>query len=101
MPAIGMAVAGLVFCAQASLAPTDPLTVSAIYAPWWSEEAVFLAASRQGAILGIGPRSYLITVRGADNTLATRLRASGAIAVVNPSNPLFCGMNSFGGSNAK
>lgn len=75
--------------------------MTAIFAPWWSEEAVFLAASRQGAILGIGPKPYLITVRGADNTLATRLRASGAIAVVGPSNPLFCGSIGFGGNNAK
>jgi len=101
IPAIGLAVAGLVFCARASLSPTDPLTVTAIFAPWWSEEAMFLAASRHGAILGVGPRPYLITVRGTDTTLARRLRASGAIAVVSPSNPLICGTTSFGGSNAK
>lgn len=101
LPATGLALASLAFCAQLSLAPTDPKIVTAVFAPWWSGEKSFLAAAGQGTVVAIGAAPFLITVHDTNSTLIQRLRAAGALAVINPSNSPFCGIKTSGGNSAE
>lgn len=91
IPSLALALGGLAVSANAYLAPTDLQTVTAVFAPWWSAERTFTSAAGVGAVVAVGPASFFVTVHDAGQNLPKRLRAAGAVAVINSSNAPFCG----------
>lgn len=91
VPSFVLALGGLAVGAKAHLAPKDMQTMTAVFAPWWDAERTFASAARVGAVVAMGPASNFVTVHDTGANLAERLRAAGAIAVINPSVAAFCG----------
>ncbi len=76
-------VIGIVFAAQAMPAGKAGALL-AIYPPWWSSERALQAASDAGDISAGSARGFAFVVRSSRPDLPERLRASGAIMILNP-----------------
>lgn len=92
LPACLLLLVSLSFSLYAHLTPTDPTTITAVFAPWTSQETALLAASSAGAVVGAGPRAFLVTVHSPAPQLAQRLREAGAIATIAPTLATLCGL---------
>lgn len=91
VPVALLTLGSLAWSASLHLAPKDPRLVMAIFSPFSTAEAAFLAAAQAGTVVSIGERPFMLTVSSDDNYLAERLRAAGAIAVINSNRPQMCG----------
>jgi hypothetical protein len=80
----GLLAASLITLAPAVLAPTagpGPLTVAAVFPPWWSAARALGAAANSAQILRLGGLPGIIIVR---TDRPDRLRADGAWLFLNP-----------------
>jgi len=95
-PPITLLIASLTVCALVSLRPRDPERLVAIFPPWWSVGQSLTAASLVASVSGLGAFSFIVAVRGTQADLASRLRAAGALLVVDGTRFKFCGTRSEG-----
>jgi hypothetical protein len=58
--------------------------VAALFPPWWRAADVFAAAGSAGLIVRPGPVSFVVIVAPEAGRIAERLRAAGAILVIDP-----------------
>lgn len=76
-------VIGAVFAAQA-MPGGKPDALLAVYPPWWSSERALNAASAVGDVSAGSARGFAFVVQSSGPNLPERLRASGAIIILNP-----------------
>jgi hypothetical protein len=76
--------------AAVAVMPNDPHRLTAVYPPWWSAAEGLVAASRAGSIGAIGGLPFVVAVHSEDSGLAARLRAGGAVFVLDGSSFMFC-----------
>jgi hypothetical protein len=81
-PAAGLLGLSLSISVAAAIQPADPRLVAAVFPPWWSAEAVMAAAAAAGDVVGPGGVSFVIVVRSDATDLPERIRAAGAVLVV-------------------
>lgn len=62
-----------------------------IFPPWWPPERSLIAASSAGPVLGSGAFSFMVAVRGKSTDDQARLRAAGAILILDGARFPFCG----------
>ena len=77
-------------CATETLRPADPSRIAAIFPPWWSAEESFAAAGQVGPVSGLGAFPFIVAVKADGENLAGKLRAAGALFVVDGSGIRFC-----------
>lgn len=65
-------------------APNDDSAVVAIFPPWWPASRAFAAASDVGAIVDGGAFPFVLVVQSQRPGLGDRLRAAGALLLLNP-----------------
>ncbi len=65
-----------------SVAASDSDTVVAVFPPWWTPAAVMAAAVSAGSVIDVGRLPATLLVRGERATLGVRLRAAGALIIV-------------------
>jgi hypothetical protein len=58
--------------------------VAAVFPPWWHAAEVFTAAGTAGRIVRFGSVRFVVIVAPEDPGMAERLRAAGAILVIDP-----------------
>lgn len=81
---------GLAVSVKAALSPIEKTILTAIYAPWRTQEDAFLAAASTGRIVGIGKLAFVVTVTSEAPDLAARLRRTGALAIIDGSFTTLC-----------
>ena len=64
--------------------------LTAWFPPWWTGGRAFAAAAGAGLIVALGPLPSVLIVQGDPAGLADRLRAAGAIFIVDASGPAGC-----------
>jgi hypothetical protein len=68
--------------------PSTDSSVVAVFPPWWSASRTLVAASRAGAVLNSGVYSFVVVVQSQDSEqdreLGARLRAAGALLLLDP-----------------
>ncbi|MBA4011395.1 MAG: hypothetical protein C0481_05965 [Phenylobacterium sp.] len=79
-----MALASFVAVPVLAAAPRDPKVAAAVFPPWWSRSAALAAADDAGEILAVGRAPFIVIVRSIDGDVAPRLRATGALLVLDP-----------------
>jgi len=57
-------------------------SIAAVFPPWWHQGRVFEAASGAGPLLDTGRASFVVIVGFSDPGVAARLRAAGALILV-------------------
>ena len=77
----------------AILQPGDASNVMAIFPPSWNAERSVIAASSVGLVLGSGSFPFMVAVKGEAVDYEEKLRAAGAILVVDGRRFRFCGTN--------
>jgi hypothetical protein len=90
LPAVLIAFASLMVSSAGALAPANPQNLLAVFPPWWSRAHVFAAASPAGAVAGFGPLPFLVAVESREPRLSDRLKASGALLLLDASSFRFC-----------
>lgn len=65
-------------------APSDESAVAAVFPPWWTASRSLSAASQAGAVLDAGVLPFVLIVRSPHPGLSARLRAAGALILLNP-----------------
>jgi hypothetical protein len=95
-PLVLIVVGSLAVSALATLRPGDHRRLSAIFPPWWSAAQSLSAASEAGPVTGLGAFSFIVAVRGDGADLEDRLRAAGALLVIDGSKFPFCGTSDQG-----
>ncbi|MFN3659170.1 MAG: hypothetical protein ACK4UO_18140 [Pseudolabrys sp.] len=79
--------------------PGDDGSIVAVFPPWWSASRALTAASDAGAVLGGGGFAFVIIVQAQEPGLGDRLRAAGALLLLNPLGVGGCGPASSGNQN--
>lgn len=62
----------------------DGDAVVAVFPPWWSADRTFVAAGEAGSILNNGTFPFVVVVQSKGADLGVRLRAAGAILLLDP-----------------
>lgn len=81
---------GLGVVVLAGLGPREAGSAAAIFPPWWSQARVIEAAASAGDIVSRGGAGDVVLVRGDPATLRTRLRAAGALLLLDPQTAGLC-----------
>jgi len=76
-------VAGLAGSISAA-APNDAGGIAAVFPPWWSASRAFAAAASAGDVLNGGAYGFVLIVQSRRPGLGARLRAAGALFLLNP-----------------
>jgi hypothetical protein len=63
---------------------SDGDAIVAVFPPWWSAARTFYAAGETGAILNNGAFPFVVVVQSASAGLDVRLRAAGALLLLDP-----------------
>ncbi len=86
VPILVAAMTLAVAAASATAVPADPEAgVAAVFPPWWTREAAAVAvAGADGLIVREGAIPTILVVRPGRPGLAERLRAHGALLIVDP-----------------
>ncbi len=86
VPALIAAATLIVAGVSATALPTAPdSAVAAVFPPWWGrEQAAAAVAQSDGLIVREGAIGTVLVVRPAGPDLVERLRAHGAVLVINP-----------------
>jgi len=79
--ATGGAIAATLIVAIGAASP-DSEFAAALFPPWWRANRAFEAAASAGAVVGVGLWPSILIVRGRTEDLSARLRAAGAVLVV-------------------
>ncbi len=90
-PPVFLGLASLLIASLAMLQPGDATNVVAIFPPTWSAERSMIAASSVGPVLGSGAFPFMVAVKGEAWNYEEKLRAAGAILVVDGRRFPFCG----------
>jgi hypothetical protein len=64
--------------------PNNGGAIVAVFPPWWSSSRTFIAASEAGAILNSGAYPFVVIVQSQSPELGARLRAAGALLLLDP-----------------
>jgi hypothetical protein len=64
--------------------PASDNAVVAVFPPWWTASRTLVAASAAGAVLDSGAYSFVVIVQSQDHELGARLRAAGALLLLDP-----------------
>jgi hypothetical protein len=99
LPPLFLAGFSLILAAKVKLEPSDPTRVAAVFAPWWSPEQSLLAAASAGRIVEVAG-AHILVVSSTEKDLAARLKAAGAIAVVESKFAAYCGSIPWRAGNA-
>ncbi|MBI1202784.1 MAG: hypothetical protein GC182_09765 [Rhodopseudomonas sp.] len=59
-------------------------SIIAVFPPWWSASRSLLAASEAGAVLDSGAYSFVVVVKSQGPDFVGRLRAAGAVLLLDP-----------------
>ena len=81
-PPIVLAGLILLVCAAFEARPSDPHRAAAVFPPWWSAQASLSAATRIGAVVGLGKLPFIVLVRTPGSDLSARAHAAGAVLIV-------------------
>lgn len=81
---------GLAVVIVIGAAPRQADRAAAVFPPWWSEARVVAAAASAGDIASRGGAANIVLVRGDPATLRSRLRAAGALLLLDPQAAGFC-----------
>jgi hypothetical protein len=81
-PPIVLAGLILLVCAAFEARPSDPHRAAAVFPPWWSAQTSLSAATRIGAVVGLGKLPFIVLVRTPGPDLAARAHAAGAVLIV-------------------
>lgn len=76
-------VAGLAGSISAA-APRDAGIIAAVFPPWWSASRALAAADGVGDVLNGGTYRFVLIVQSRGPGLGARLRAAGALFLLNP-----------------
>ena len=85
-----LAAAAPLLGALASMTP-DSADVAAVFPPWWSASSIFIAASAVGVPVRSGRLPWVLVVHGDRADLGSRLRAAGALILLDPRRVRGCG----------
>jgi hypothetical protein len=77
----------------------DAAAVAVVFPPWWPDARVFAAAAAAGDIVNRGTVPFVLIVQSERPGLGARLRAAGALLVLNPLAAGGCSPPSTGGNN--
>jgi hypothetical protein len=86
----GLGLFGLAASVEASVAD-DGSAVAAVFPPWWPTPRIFAAAAQAGDVVDVGASPAVLIVRSQQPGLPRRLRAAGAILLLNPLGAGACG----------
>jgi hypothetical protein len=81
---IGFSVASLALVVLVGGAPRAGDTVAAVFPPWWTPAQTLGAAGQAGSVAAVGGWRHIIIVKGDPARLQSRLRAAGALALLDP-----------------
>lgn len=87
---IGSTMVGTLTLAAVSV-PTRSDAVTAIFPPWWTKARALAAAAGAGDVVGLGHLPTSVVVHGEPAVLTARLRAVGALLVVDLNASSGCG----------
>lgn len=68
----------------ASATPAEGGPIAALFPPWWPQERAMAAAASAGSLAGAGPGGSIWVVVADRPGLAGRLRAAGAVLLLDP-----------------
>jgi hypothetical protein len=74
--------------------PKDGDAIVAVFPPWWPASRTFNAASNAGAIVNDGAFPFVLIVQSPRPGLGARLRAAGALLLLDPLGLGGCGHSS-------
>lgn len=83
----------------AAATPPDDDAIVAVFPPWWASARSFAAASGAGAVVNAGTFPFVLLVQSPLPGLGARLRAAGAILLLDPLGPAGCGPSPMGDKN--
>lgn len=95
---LAICVVGLVGSIAAET-PNDDAAVAAVFPPWWSAARDFAAAGGAGDIVTGGAVPFVLIVQSQRPGLNARLRAAGALLLLNPLAAGGCLQSSTGDQN--
>ena len=78
----GTCIKGSTLIVAIGAASPDSEFAAALFPPWWRANRAFEAAASAGAGVGVGLWPSILIVRGRTEDLSARLRAAGAVLVV-------------------
>jgi hypothetical protein len=81
-PPILLAGLVLLVCVAFEARPSDPHRAAAVFPPWWSARTSLNAATRIGAVVGLGKLPFIVLVQTPGSDVTARAHAAGAIIVV-------------------
>jgi hypothetical protein len=90
-PALGLLAVSAAMTAGLTFQPRNDTAVAAIFPPWWGAERAMIAAGEAGPILRQGAWPWIVVVAGPTNRTAPKLRAAGALLLVDPTAAGICG----------
>jgi len=71
-------------------APGRADAMAAVYPPWWTPARAAASASAEGELQAVGAAATILVVRSDRPALARRLRASGALILIDSRLASFC-----------
>jgi hypothetical protein len=83
-PSLAAVVVSLVAVTAVGLAPRNPQQIAAVFPPWWTAEQSLAAAKTAGQAAVTGAAPFVAIVWSTDGALAERLRAAGAVLLLDP-----------------
>ena len=86
---LALGVTGLLL-SVASGAAHDPGRVGAVFPPWWSSAQALDAGSRAGHVMSVGMFPSVLVVQSARPGLRERLRAAGAMILIDSTGAILC-----------
>ena len=78
-----MAIGSFAVSLTASVRP-DTAAAAAVFPPWWRPGEIFAAAAANGRVVQLGASAAIVLVRSDQPGLPARLRAAGALIVLDP-----------------
>jgi hypothetical protein len=90
---------GLICCAGLvggllAAEPKGDAAVAAVFPPWWPASQSLAAAASAGDVRGAGALPFVFIVQPRDPDLSARLRAAGALLLMNPLGQIGCAQKS-------
>jgi len=82
--------AGGLLLSVASGAERDPSRVGVMFPPWWSSARTLDAGSRAGHVLSVGALPSVLVVQSDRPGLRDRLRAAGAMILLDSTGAVLC-----------
>lgn len=84
LPAVGIMLASVIALPVLAAPTADPRMAAGVFPPWWDQARSLAAADEAGAVVAAGAAPFVMVVRRDDGQAAARLRAAGALLVLDP-----------------